>query len=452
MGFKPHKMWTTYEWDGDRIPEFHEEYGPELCDAQITVSEGHPYWNVIKHSQGKIKPDVGGDFETTRWSTILDRTVYDSAYVDWYGRVWSAHGNMIPSIGAGYGTAFEGWGYIDKNTDPGTLPRKFPALSSSDNELIVAGASAIAKTRPDLSPVNVVQFLVELRRDGIPFASKLSKDVFDKALKRQSRHDATLALRSPRAAADAFLENAFGLQPIISDLKAFRDINTKGLSTLDNLIANHGKTIRRRYDFPITNETTIAWHGGAAQFGFDTQFAWSYEGFFEGDLGDFRRPMYNDYFDVQTSKKAWFKGAYSIYMPPDNEPISRLRAAADKLRWDYGVELNLSTLYDLTPWSWLIDWQFNLGDLIRNVDKWSNDAVVLQYGYVMEETKSKYVVSPRKVVFNGNTAPSRHVPSMGVLAHKKRRIRATPYGFGLVYGDLSDYQKAILAALGITRF
>jgi len=33
----------------------------------------------------------------------------------------------------------------------------------------------------------------------------------------------------------------------------------------------------------------------------------------------------------------------------------------------------------------------------------------------------------------------------------KKRIKASPYGFGFLYDDLTDRQKAIIAALAITR-
>jgi len=297
-----------------------------------------------------------------------------------------------------------------------------------------------------------VQFLVELRRDGIPFAQKLSKVRLDEIIDLFHSKTSSVARSSAKKGADTFLENSFGLQPFVSDLKTFVAMQSKGISTLDNLLANHGKLIRRRYKFPDVNFTTTDGHAGANQFGFDSQFNWSNEAFFV-NYGDFRRPKYNALFDIQTTRKAWFSGAYSVYMPPDMEPVSRLKAAADKLRWDYGVGLDIDTVYNLTPWSWLIDWQLNLGDLITNVAKWSDDAVVLQYGYMMEETKTHYVVSPVEgSQFTPGTAPHTRCPDMGIKVHRKRRIRATPYGFGKTYGNLSDYQKAILAAIGITRF
>jgi len=454
-GYKPSSSYVSYQ-DPSREPIFSSAEGPEMCDAQITVSEGHPLWSVLQDYKGSIKPDVGGDFLTTRWSSIIDKTVYIASYKDWYDRIWECEGPFIPSIHSAYGTAFEGWGYITADTDLTALAAKFPAVSHSDAELLAFGTSAIARTRPDISPANVTQFLVELKRDGIPFKQKLSRERLREILKKFSREDAKVARHSVKDGSDLFLENTFGLAPMVSDLKSFVEVAVKGNSVLDNLLANNGKTIRRRYHFPDEDlSTTVGGRAGAEQFGFLNQYQFSNQHYFENG-GDFHRPIYSYFWDVNTNRKVWFSGAYRVYMPPDMEPVSRLRSVVDHLRWDYGVELNISTMWNLAPWSWLIDWELNLGDLITNLSKWSSDALLLQYGYVMENTKSTYIVSPqsgqRWENALGAQEPNTTLAGMGIRVHRKRRIRATPYGFGLTYGELSANQKAILAAIGITRF
>jgi hypothetical protein len=41
--------------------------------------------------------------------------------------------------------------------------------------------------------------------------------------------------------------------------------------------------------------------------------------------------------------------------------------------------------------------------------------------------------------------------SLSTTVERKERIKATPFGFGLVDSDFTNRQWAILAALGITR-
>jgi len=398
---------------------------------------------------------VGGDFSTTRWSPFVDKTIYFSSLRDGLNRLWQAQGPVIPSTLDSYGSSSEGWGYLTKDTvNTGAYASKFPALSNTDNELIAMGTTAIARTRPDVSPASVTQFLVELKRDGIPFRKSLSREELKRLLREFNKKGASKT--TGKSSSNFFLENQFGLQPFIGDLTSFVHVQKKGIDTLDNLIRNSGKIIRRRYKFPDENMTTTKGGRTVGQpFSFTKTRPLLGPRYFIAEESN-NKPSYNTFWDVQTSRKTWFSGAYQIYMPNDMEPVSRLRSIADHLRWDYGLDLNFDTLWNLAPWSWLLDWEVNMGDLITNLSRWSQDAVVLQYGYVMQETKSRYIVSPIPNNYFQNqlkdTAPNEFLPAMGVTVHKKRRIRATPYGFGKAYGSLSVNQKAILAAIGITRF
>jgi hypothetical protein len=72
----------------------------------------------------------------------------------------------------------------------------------------------------------------------------------------------------------------------------------------------------------------------------------------------------------------------------------------------------------------------------------------LKYGYMMEHTVSKRTytfVGPTG--FRGGALPA----SVSLVSETKKRVRATPYGFGLDEGKLSLRQRAIIAALGLAR-
>jgi len=441
-GFRPWGVGIAYENGFFPQPVNHYEYqGEELCDAQITVSEGHPFWSGVKDTEG-IKPDQGGDFLTTYFQPIVDRGIYSSSSVDWTSshRFWQHSGHLIPNTRNVYEGASIGWGYITRDTNIADLAQAYPAMRDSDETLLARGTTAIARTRPDQSPAQVTQFLVELKRDGVPFLAKLSKKEFENVL---SIFKSRGVKKSPKKASDYFLENQFGLKPFVSDLTAVSRMAMGGNSVLDNLIANSGKLIRRRYSFPHETFSSQRSHSAVHNvFGFPNYYPYNQYIYGTWDT----TPQ-----EIRTKRETWFSGAYRIYMPTDLEPVSRLKASLDKARWDYGLELDFDTMWNLAPWSWLLDWQFNLGDVITNFAKWSDDAVVLHYGYVMQKTVSEY-----SIAFDGSfiegTKPSVSVPSQGLKVTTKRRLRATPYGFGTSAGSLSLNQKAILAAIGITRF
>jgi len=437
-GFRPWGVGVRYEGIFND-PIKYEQFGPELCEAQYTESEGHPFWSDIKDFKG-IKQDMGGDFLTLKWTCEFDKTIKSANYVELNSsgsRLWQHSGHRIGNISDYYNGSGIGWGYITKNTPIDQLSNYFGAKSETDDKLLARGTTAIARTRPDVSPASVTQFLVELKRDGIPFAAKLSREEFKRLLKQFERKG--VAKGGTKTSSDYFLENQFGLIPFVSDMKSFSRVALHGLSVLDNLQKNSGELIRRRYTFPRETFSSTQGHGSAnPAFGFNSPGSEFLENYGYQDT------------TVSTVRDTWFSGAYRIWMPTDNEPVSRLQEVANKMRWDYGLDLDFSILWNLAPWTWLIDWQSNLGDVIQNFAKWSDDAVVLHYGYVMQKTVTTY--STPELGSIRNAEPDGTLRPMQLIATKKRRLRATPYGFGFAFDSLSVKQKAILAAIGITRF
>jgi hypothetical protein len=131
--------------------------------------------------------------------------------------------------------------------------------------------------------------------------------------------------------------------------------------------------------------------------------------------------------------------------------LSRIVAEARLL---YGLELTPETLWNLAPWSWLVDWFANVGPILSNVSAFQSDNLVLKYGYVMENVTRTYartnwmgVVNPSTTVYVNH--PARVYDKFFV--ETKTRVKATPYGFGLNTTAFTDRQWTILGALGLTR-
>jgi hypothetical protein len=129
--------------------------------------------------------------------------------------------------------------------------------------------------------------------------------------------------------------------------------------------------------------------------------------------------------------------------------VARQVAIADKL---LGARITPEVLWNLTPWSWAVDWFTNVGDVIHNVSRFMNDGLVMHYGYIMRKRSvtREYSHSGGVVRVANGTKP------IGILTQKfkttvKERASATPWGFGLTFGSFTNRQKAIMAALGLTR-
>jgi hypothetical protein len=91
-----------------------------------------------------------------------------------------------------------------------------------------------------------------------------------------------------------------------------------------------------------------------------------------------------------------------------------------------------------------MDWFANYGDVIFNISYLFGNSQVINYAYLM-----RTVTLTRKIEWGSSSTLGGSGLEFSVV--RKMRIRASPFGFGVNESDLSVTQRAILAALGITR-
>jgi hypothetical protein len=115
-----------------------------------------------------------------------------------------------------------------------------------------------------------------------------------------------------------------------------------------------------------------------------------------------------------------------------------------------GVDLDLEVIWNLSPWSWAVDWFSNAGDVISNVNSMVEDGLIMRYGYIMETTmvSDTYTRKYQDQFYNGQGKCDSFVT---LVTETKIRRRANPFGFGLTWDGLSTFQKSIIAALGISK-
>ena len=112
--------------------------------------------------------------------------------------------------------------------------------------------------------------------------------------------------------------------------------------------------------------------------------------------------------------------------------------------------MTLDRIWQLIPFSWLVDWFLNVRKSLDLYEKVKDDSLVINYGYVMGKTVQT-VIQETKVTANTGATSIKSVRSV-YLSTRVERLRANPYGFILPTNvTLNAQQWAILAALGITR-
>lgn len=145
-------------------------------------------------------------------------------------------------------------------------------------------------------------------------------------------------------------------------------------------------------------------------------------------------------------RNRWFEGSYSFIPKIGFNPDSYL----ERLEVLMDPTITPAVLWELAPWSWLVDWFVKIGDTIAANEVASDNRIISNYAYAMESYEVK-----RGAIFTNLSGSNYAGPS--AIARQwtttgKRRLRANPYGFKpMTTSGLNPNQWVILAALGLTR-
>lgn len=372
-----------------------------LSGFQKTESEGHPISRLSK----RTGEDIGGEFKSQKAilaSPIRTITVRDRP--DFTGRHY-----IGPGLAARPSRVFE-----TARTDRIALLEAAAPFETSA-KLASLGATAISRTVPTNPVFSAAAFLGELR-EGLP-------SIPGRSLVKQA---------NPKGAAGEYLNLEFGIKPLISDAKKFLKARETAETRLNQLYRDSGRLVRRRYSFPPEESTVTTTTPGQYLWG----TGWTAYIIQPGVLTT----------TVTTTVRTWFSGGYTFYFPKQ-EGYHRAVAELEKT---FGIIPDVEDLYQLTPWSWAVDWFSNLGDVVANVKSFSEDSLVLRYGYLMQHRVQRVKHTWVGKLNDSGSWTQREISNSYVF-ESKRRIRATPYGFGVNFGELTPRQLAIISALGISR-
>jgi hypothetical protein len=314
---------------------------------------------------------------------------------------------------------------LDARTQP--FP---PAMNSSTAQLDQLGATAVAQVKPTNSVANVSTTLAELVREGIP-------SIAVRRWKDRSRLSNSLA--------EANLAYQFGFKPLGDEIGTFAAAVVQADQLLAQYERDAGRVVRRRYEFPPKSEIISITEVGTNSFPFmdpvNTRLMdSSLTGAQTGTLVRVRT----------ISQKRWFSGAFTYFLPQWYNPRSEMSRKALLAKEILGVDLTPEVVWNLTPWSWAVDWFSNVGDVLSNISDTIDDSLLMRYGYIMEHTivRDTYTRKYDRPFWDKSVLLDSGV---SLVTETKLRRRANPFGFGMSWEGLSPKQLSILASLGITR-
>lgn len=366
------------------------------------------------------RPDHGHPFELLRHTIIGPQFDLTLGPNTWENAIFTYDGSGLDSIHNGRVT-------------------KIPSFGA--DELGTFSRQAYSRVAPTSVIFDAANFLGELRE-------RLPNLAID-SLKDSSRFF--------RGLGSDFLNVEFGWKPFLADLLRAGDALRK--ATLQ--LSQNGQRVHRRYGVP-TKETQLSTTSfgqfdvgmragmgapvGLIPTGFPAPSQvlgqpWPYN----QSIGS--APYNKKFASKRVTVDRWFEGEFSSFFPLDFDPtdyFSRL----DQL---VNTKVTPEVLWNLTPWSWLVDWNLRIGDNLRANELRANDLLIMHYGYGMERTVYTTTLTASQPT---NTPGYTYPQSVSSIFRttRKRRIRANPYGFGIGGASaLTPEQLAILAALGLTK-
>jgi len=378
----------------------------------MTVSESHRR----NHRTGNF--DGGGPFYTSRVNYFINDSHIENAYYtaagEWYsGPVWAPFPTTAELTAAGF---------TNLNKDYG---------AENTASLSALGTTAISQSAPINPASNLGTTLAEMHREGLPSLPGIQ------LWKRRTE--------AAKAAAGEYLNYEFGWAPLVSEVHNVTAAARSSRDIMKQYRKGEGRNTRRRFDFPSQRSESSYLTTGKAAFGGTSQY-------YSFDPNPERR------ISLVKETKRWFEGCFTYALPSSTDSWRKGIAIGSQADQVFGLALTPDVLWELTPWSWAVDWFSNAGDVINNVTNFGLAGLVLRYGYMMEESIETVTAEVGKTGFFTSNKPGFEVHSTfsspcssGFEIRTKRRVPASPFGFSIGWEGLSPTQLAITAALGISK-
>jgi len=312
-------------------------------------------------------------------------------------------------------------------------------LTTVGNGLSNYSALEYGRTAPTADELSMSAIIGELR-EGLPalipaFLTTGSKRNFKSTLTRQTRR--------VRDAGSDYLNVQFGWIPLLSDV---RKIAT-ALAVATFAITGKQATTHRRRDMTEKDETITSSSQFVAAFAriSDSQFATT-----GSSLQTSTEMPWSPWVSQRHTIKYSFEAEF-VRLPEGQKDYSSYLVKLDELmRWD----ITPMDLWQLAPWSWLVDWFFDIGGQLDAWNATTSNRILSSYAYGMREETLETTVLLSDIRKNREThtyfGPSTYFSRY--KAEHKQRLKANPFGYVLnPMQQLSAGQLAILGALGLTK-
>jgi hypothetical protein len=311
----------------------------------------------------------------------------------------------------------------------------------------IVGYDSLAwdKLKPKVSKANAAQFIYELR--DLPRQLKTTADDLLSLWRQLGGQSDLSVIMNPSRISDSFLNEEFGWRPFISDLADMYNAWQNSYDYISELTRDNGSWRRKKAVLKSDRSVKLLhreYYPGIQPWGSNIQ------GLCETKVID-GIPC-KGYFDLYETldERVWAEGDFTYYRPEFdmNTPGAQsYMGAAQRLLTLYGVRINPTLIYKITPWTWTVDWFAGFGKFIQRLDDFVVDGIVSR-GLCVMRSVTRSVVKQSHTFFESG---QQTIIWERKFQTKARRVASSPYGFDVPWNSLSLRQAAILGAIGISH-
>lgn len=246
-----------------------------------------------------------------------------------------------------------------------------------------------------------------------------------------------------------YLNSVFGWAPLVKEIQGIINV----LISIDRMVYAESYSRKRRWQGPatssevaFTNRLMTLSPGGSWPGSSITRTGNQSVGATVTYSGTERLTLSEDYrLSSQVSSLA----------RPNSRTIGFVEKAEEILQ-RLGFVTSLAEVWELVPYSWLVDWVSNIGASLHNANVYSpvSGKYTVDYAYVTTVTTHSRVETVRSASLGNSSSDDYFSLRTGqsfLSSVSKNRDRATPFGFGTQLGSLTTSQFAILVALGLAK-
>lgn len=395
---------TTFSYRGNTEKDYAKMTGPELRRAMLNAhaseyDTGHPFYT---HKLEFDYPLRLAEVSTKYKSGSVQSGKYSLNYRGPLYPTWVT--SSRPGVNLASSTLLDKW-----------------------------GREAIAATVPTAPQAGLLAMAVEAR-EGLPRLVGMQ-------LAASRRSAGQLA----RASGSEYLNVEFGFKPLVNDIAKMAVAVLKFSENLEKHQKGSGQITRARASLEVERTNELVSMMEPATIAMSRANSSSKEDQFFGTTTTATVALHKEF-----SRSVWFSGAYTYYLDAGENFNGKMKRYTQLAEVLLGGSLTPEVVWQVTPWSWLVDWFSDMDVFMTNVTALRDDSTVLRYGYLMCQTHERWTkrvsgITPRET----STFPT-YLQSAWTRTTKQRQ-QATPYGFGLDLNSFSNRRWSILGSLGMTK-